>query len=239
MHDRSLEQYRDFLRDTVRQNVGLFQIDQNLGVAPPPLQKPVPPGGRRFDLPAVGQWTDVSGIGRGNGHRKSPQPSHLRPQASRAERIVVLALGHAGDSGQAELRHGVAHVPSAGARHALETYLAVSRVAGLEPAFYRYLPLEHQLLHLFDEPQMARRLTEGAMGQAFVGRAAVVFIWTTIPYRMEWRYGLAAHKAIALDAGHVCQNLYLACEAIGAATCAVGGVRSAVDGPLVAGRRFG
>ncbi len=41
------------------------------------------------------------------------------------------------------------------------------------------------------------------------------------PYRMEWRYGLAAHKVIALDAGHVCQNLYLACEAIGAGTCAV------------------
>jgi len=26
---------------------------------------------------------------------------------------------------------------------------------------------------------------------------------------------------IALDAGHVCQNLYLACEAIGARTCAI------------------
>jgi SagB-type dehydrogenase family enzyme len=25
-----------------------------------------------------------------------------------------------------------------------------------------------------------------------------------------------------LDAGHVCQNLYLACEAIGAGTCAIG-----------------
>jgi len=43
-----------------------------------------------------------------------------------------------------------------------------------------------------------------------------------VPYRMEWRYGLAAHKIIALDAGHVCQNLYLACEAIGADTWAVG-----------------
>jgi nitroreductase len=31
----------------------------------------------------------------------------------------------------------------------------------------------------------------------------------------------AAAKVIALDAGHVCQNLYLACEAIGAGTCAV------------------
>lgn len=38
---------------------------------------------------------------------------------------------------------------------------------------------------------------------------------------MEWRYSLAAHKVILLDAGHVCQNFYLACEAIEAGTCAV------------------
>jgi SagB-type dehydrogenase family enzyme len=38
---------------------------------------------------------------------------------------------------------------------------------------------------------------------------------------MEWRYEIAAHKVIAIDAGHVCQNLYLACEAIGAGTCAM------------------
>jgi nitroreductase len=31
-----------------------------------------------------------------------------------------------------------------------------------------------------------------------------------------------SHKVIALDAGHVCQNLYLACEAIDAGTCGIG-----------------
>ena len=95
------------------------------------------------------------------------------------------------------------------------------RVSGLEPGLYRYLPLEHQLLHLLREEQMPEKLTEATLGQVFAGRAAAVFIWTTIPYRMEWRYGLAAHKVIALDAGHVCQNLYLACEAIGVGTCAM------------------
>jgi SagB-type dehydrogenase family enzyme len=38
---------------------------------------------------------------------------------------------------------------------------------------------------------------------------------------MEWRYDRAAHKVIALDAGHVCQNLYLACTAMGMGTCAI------------------
>jgi SagB-type dehydrogenase family enzyme len=56
----------------------------------------------------------------------------------------------------------------------------------------------------------------------FLRNCAVVFIWTVIPYRTEWRYSVLSHKPIALDAGHVCQNLYLACEAIGAGTCAVG-----------------
>jgi SagB-type dehydrogenase family enzyme len=42
-----------------------------------------------------------------------------------------------------------------------------------------------------------------------------------IPYRAEWRYHIAAHKAALLDAGHICQNLYLACEGIGIGTCAI------------------
>ena len=31
-----------------------------------------------------------------------------------------------------------------------------------------------------------------------------------------------AHKNMLIDAGHICQNLYLAAESIGAGTCAVG-----------------
>jgi SagB-type dehydrogenase family enzyme len=58
-------------------------------------------------------------------------------------------------------------------------------------------------------------------GQGFSGQAAVSFLWTAIPTRTEWRYAEASYKVIALDAGHVCQNLYLACEAIGAGTCAI------------------
>ena len=56
----------------------------------------------------------------------------------------------------------------------------------------------------------------------YVTDSAVVFIWTAIPYRTEWRYTFISPKIIALDAGHLCQNLYLASEAIGAGTCAIG-----------------
>ena len=80
---------------------------------------------------------------------------------------------------------------------------------------------EHQLLLEFHDEQLAQKIVMGTLQQGFTGKSAVTFIWTTIPYRMEWRYDIAAHKVIALDAGHVCQNLYLACEAIGAGTCGI------------------
>jgi SagB-type dehydrogenase family enzyme len=97
----------------------------------------------------------------------------------------------------------------------------VLNVSGLDPGIYRYLPVEEQLLFESHEEDLQEKIVEAALGQTFFGKAPVNFIWSAIPYRMEWRYDIAAHKVIAIDAGHVCQNLYLACEAIGAGTCAV------------------
>ena len=60
--------------------------------------------------------------------------------------------------------------------------------------------------------------------------SALVFIWSCVPYRGEWRYTTKAHKVMLLDAGHVCQNLYLASESIGCGTCGIGAYdQSSVD----------
>ena len=59
------------------------------------------------------------------------------------------------------------------------------------------------------------------LNQPCLGAAAVSFLWTAVAPRMEWRYDLAAHKVIAVDAGHVGQNLYLACEAIDCGACVI------------------
>jgi len=115
-------------------------------------------------------------------------------------------------------------VPSAGNRHPFETYLCILNVADFEPGIYRYLPLEHELLFEFgygSRQELAEKIGIATLGQFFTGTAAAAFIWAAIPYRTEWRYGRASHKVMAIDAGHVCQNLYLACEAIGAGACAI------------------
>jgi SagB-type dehydrogenase family enzyme len=112
-------------------------------------------------------------------------------------------------------------VPSGGARHPFETYLVVNRVEGLEPGVYRYLPIEHKLLLVNSNRPLPDKISEACWGQTFVGESAVVFVWAAIPYRTEWRYSVVGYKDIAVEAGHICQNLYLACEAIDTGACAI------------------
>lgn len=108
--------------------------------------------------------------------------------------------------------------PSGGARHGLETYLYIENVESVEKGLYRYLPIEHKLLWLANKPK--EDLTKALADQDF--GPAVTFVWTAVPYRIAWRYAHAAEKLALLDVGHICQNLYIACEAAGMGTCAIG-----------------
>ena len=123
-------------------------------------------------------------------------------------------------------------VPSAGARHPLETYLFVNNVKGLEEGLYHYLALEHKLEYLGYLEDQVNRVSAAFSGQTFFANAAVGFVWSVIPYRTEWRYCTDAQKYGLLDAGHVCQNLYLASEAIGCGTCAIGAYDQAMADEL-------
>lgn len=113
-------------------------------------------------------------------------------------------------------------VPSAGARHPLETYLYINRVDGLDKGLYHYIADEHKLGLLRTGDTVKDEVVMALSGQSFYGEAAVGFIWSAIPYRSEWRYGSQGPKYTLLDAGHVCENLYLAAGSIGCGACAIG-----------------
>lgn len=112
-------------------------------------------------------------------------------------------------------------VPSGGARHPFETYLLVRNVKGLRPGAYHYLPLEHALEFLHAEEDLESSLTDSLSGQKWAAQSAVTFYWSMVAYRAEWRYGIFAHRVALIDAGHVGQNLYMACAALGLGTCGI------------------
>jgi len=221
MSDLLLNQSREFLTNTVRQRIDFSQTDQSRGVEPPPLEKPFAADATRIKLVAPDEWQAIRQVDLLTAIKSRRSRRNFSDKPISREELSFLLWATLGVRQRLNKTTALRTAPSAGARHALETYLCVFNVDGLEDAIYRYLPLEHELLREFREPQARTRLVEAVLGQSFVGQAAVTFIWTAVPYRMEWRYSLAAHKLIALDAGHVCQNLYLACEAIGAGVCAV------------------
>jgi SagB-type dehydrogenase family enzyme len=193
--------------------------DQRRGVPPPPAQKPCPADAVLVDLVppedlTVGAMPVIQAIRQRRSRRKfTPDPLALEELSF----LVWATQGLSRSEGSPLLRT----VPSAGARHPFETYLLVNRVEGMAPGLYRYLPLEHKLCLLDEDPRTAREIHIASYEQ-YVAESAVTFIWTAVPYRTEWRYAVLAHRVILVDAGHVCQNLYLACEAIGAGACAVG-----------------
>lgn len=116
---------------------------------------------------------------------------------------------------------GLRPVPSAGGRHPYETYLAILNVEGLRKGIYRYLPLDHKLLLVKEVEDLENKIVVALNNQKFTSKAALIFIWACIPYRTEWRYGDRAYKIALLDAGHIGQALYLACETIGLGACAI------------------
>ena len=123
-------------------------------------------------------------------------------------------------------------VPSGGARHGFETYLMVRNVEGLEEGKYHYLPMTHELEFLGPVEDIKKDINDSLCGQLWAAKASVVFYWSLVCYRNEWRYGVNAHRPIAIDAGHVGQNLYLACTALGLGTCAIAAYDNTVCDPL-------
>ena len=221
MDMNKIRSYRAFLHDTLRLQIDFSQTDQNLGMAPPPIQKPYAKGQELIALPGsdafkVFRGTDlVDAIGNRCSHRRfSHSPLKLLE-------LSFLLWATQGINEVIAPGCALRTVPSAGCRHAFETYLLVNSVETLASGVYRYLPVEHALVFEHDVDSLQLQLTQATLEQSFISTAPVTFAWTVIPYRMEWRYDIAAHRVIALDAGHLCQNLYLACEAIGAGTCAI------------------
>lgn len=193
--------------------------DQARGLPHPPVEMDIGNTGFVIDLPDHSSGTADISLTQAIQHRTS-----VRNYAAKALSLSELSYLLWCTQGVKSIEpHLVTFrtVPSAGARHAFETYLLVNQVAGLEPGLYRFLAVDHQLAKLEATGNIAEIITEACLGQKFVKTSAVTFIWTAAAYRMTYRYGQRGYRYLHLDAGHVCQNLYLAATAVDCGVCAI------------------
>jgi SagB-type dehydrogenase family enzyme len=213
---------RQYLRNPSPEALESYESDQRKGVTPPPLEKPIEAGAKAIPLVppdkiALGTMSLADAIRNRESRRAfSHEPLSL-------EELSYLLWATQGIRKIHPQRvWAMRTVPSGGCRHPMETYLWVRNVESVPQGLYRYAPLEHALVAVESPASLAEAsLAEVCYGQEFVNKAAVTFVWTAIPYRTEWRYGPDSLKDILLSCGHICQNLYLACESIGAGTCAI------------------
>ena len=209
---------QEFMEKTKYRYIGMS--DQQKGLPQPPLELPQDPHAPLIGLPHP-QSPDIPPLDllAAIEQRRSVR-SYLREPVSTQELSFLLWCSQG-----VQQVHGTQMtfrtVPSAGARHAFELYLLANNVDGLEHGLYRFLALSHRLQQVNMDPAIPHRITSACFDQQFILRSGAVFIWTAVPYRMTWRYGERGYRDLHLDAGHSCQNLYLAAGAVGCGACAI------------------
>jgi len=220
-----IEKGRNFLKspwDTMGNELfSVEKTDQQKGIKQPLLEKQIEDENELIDLIRVEEF-DLEKIDYVDLIKKRRSRRAYKNKTMTLKELSFLLWSTQGV--ERVIRNGYATlrtVPSAGARHPFETYLYIRNVENIEMGIYRYSALKHKLIPVkkgnFDD-----EMFEATQEQRMTVTSAVTFVWAVVPYRTEWRYSFLSHKVIALDAGHVCQNLYLSAEVLGCGTCAIG-----------------
>lgn len=213
---------REFLKGYSGADVGAEKTDQQQKI-PGPV--PVKAYKTTIQIHLPGDFSSLKTTGDLNNcisGRKSRRVFAKDPVTLTELAYLLWATQGIRNTVQTEVEITFRYVPSAGSRHPLETYLFLNQVEGVQPGLYHYRADLHLLEKIHCDKQYTEELKSALCDQNFAATAPVLFVWSAIPYRCEWRYGLKAAKYILLDAGHACENLYLAAENIGLGVCAVG-----------------
>ncbi len=218
------EQQRSFLKSNFLEFKHV-KTDKIKGLPKPPIVKPYSSSSVIIDLPEFNE--DV--VKQQNIYdciKERRSTRFYAEESLQLEELSYLLWATQGITSTTKAGLTLRTVPCSGATHTFETYLFIMRVEGICPGIYRYLPVEHKLLFMSELDEIDQKIDAITLEQPFVPnfakKAAVMFAWSSIPYRSEWKYDISAHKKILIDIGHVSQNLYLASESIDAGACAIG-----------------
>ncbi|GAP21342.1 SagB/ThcOx family dehydrogenase [Leptolinea tardivitalis] len=193
---------------------------QQNGIPQPPLEQPIPSDAKIISLPDPKSITvpalDI--------RKAIEQRSTLRKYSEielNLEEFSYLLWVTQGIRSISDRPVTFRNVPSAGSRHAFETYILINRVGTLAPGLYRYSAIKHCIYLTNNEVGINEKITTACKEQGHVRTSAATFFWVADINRMAWRYSERAWRYVLLDAGHVCQNLYLAAESIHCGVCGI------------------
>ncbi|MDD4052650.1 MAG: SagB/ThcOx family dehydrogenase [candidate division Zixibacteria bacterium] len=131
--------------------------------------------------------------------------------------LLTAADGLTHSMGKYELRSA----PSGGALFPIEIYVIAAAIDSLKPGIYHFQVADGSLA-LLSEGDFAGRLESAALDQEFVGAAPVNFILTARFERSTKKYADRGYRYSYIEAGSICQNIYLAATALRLGTVAVG-----------------
>ncbi|MCL2203324.1 MAG: SagB/ThcOx family dehydrogenase [Defluviitaleaceae bacterium] len=198
---------------------GMSASDQSKEVPPPPFHRvispesiPLTPFEGPLPCPGYEALLDV---------RRSVR-SYADKPLTQGELSFLLwsAQGIQFTRGHSSLRP----VPSGGARHPFETYIAVRAVEGLAPGMYHYTPQsdigeKKATIGRICEFDFEDKIAPMLAGQKWAVGAPAILFFTCVPYRAEWRYVDMAHRVMLIDLGHLGQNVMLSAAALGLGSC--------------------
>ena len=143
-------------------------------------------------------------------------------------RLLFAGMGKTGEARGRDIRTA----PSAGARYPIELYVIANRVEGLPQGLYHYFVSTHEL-ELLEEGNLAGELYQDASEKSHMESAGVLIIMTAVMERCRSRYKSRSDRYIAMEAGHISQNLYLQATSLGLGSVAVGAIDETSENRLL------
>ncbi len=126
--------------------------------------------------------------------------------------------------GITDLVRGFRAAPSAGATYPFDIYIVIGKVESVEPGVYKYIVKSHAIV-LHKSGDLRSKVMKDCLGQRFIGEASATIVLATDFQPTKKYYGERSYRYVAMEAGHIGENLHLQCAAIGLGTVMVGAYR--------------
>jgi SagB-type dehydrogenase family enzyme len=146
---------------------------------------------------------------------------NVRPEALTLEDLGECLYAGLGITDFVQTETGVLPLkmtPSGGARNPFEAFVWARDVEGLAPGLYHYSALQHSLERTAPSP--AASPMEMVKGQDWANAMPAIIFLVAVLNRTTWKYNDPnAYRVVLIEAGHIAQNIMLACASSNLTAC--------------------